>query len=135
MCHEKSSLAMHGDSIEFSISPENGGVVFHGFSSFTADDILNVKKGERDKPSVTLNEAVAVLGEFMGDEQAAKLDEIKELQKKYGFSQPTLYRAKDELGLKTAQIGFYPKTTWWLAPDIDVEEFKRTHTEGQQTGL
>lgn len=135
LCHEKSSLAMHGDSIEFSISPENGGVVFHGFSSFTADDILNVKKGERDKPSVTLNEAVAVLGEFMGDEQAAKLDEIKELQKKYGFSQPTLYRAKDELGLKTAQIGFYPKTTWWLAPDIDVEEFKRTHTEGQQTGL
>lgn len=135
LCHEKSSLAMHGESIEFSINPEHGGVVFHGFSPFSADDILNVKKGERDKPSVTLDEAVLALGELMGDDQAAKLDDIKELQKKYGFSKGTLYNAKDELGLKSVQMGFCPKTTWWLGPDVDVEQFRRAHTEGVQTGL
>lgn len=136
LCHEKSSLAMHGESIEFSINPEHGGVVFHGFSPFSADDILNVKKGERDKPCVTLNEAVAVLGELMGDDQAAKLDDIKELQKQYGFSQPTLYRAKDELGLKTTSIGFGEnKTAWWLGPDVDVEQFRRIHTEAKQTNF
>ena len=33
LCHEKSSLASHGRSILFQISPEYGGLVFDGFKS------------------------------------------------------------------------------------------------------
>ena len=124
ICHEKSSLAGHGKTIKFHIAPEFGGLVFDGFSDLSADEILNTKAKTRDKPSVEKDEVKEQLIEILGDKGAAKLEDIEAMRELAGWSKPTLYRAKSDLQLKSVQIGFNPKITWWILPDVDVEKFK-----------
>lgn len=125
LCHEKSSLASHGRSILFQISPEYGGLVFDGFSDLKADDVLNPRKNSREKPSVKLEEAVEFLNDLIGEKGWAELKEVQALQEEYGISKNTMYRAKDELNLKNVTVGFSPKYTYWIdASEIDVERFK-----------
>lgn len=124
MCHEKSSLAEHGQSILFSINPELGGVVFEGFSELNADDVLNPRMGTRRKPSVCKEEAADALLELLGEDGYVTLDDVQTLQYAMGFSERTLYRAKDDLALKSVTLGFgKTKKTWWLTPDVDKEKF------------
>lgn len=125
VCHEKSSLAVHGKSILFQIAPEMGGIVFNGFSDLKADDILNVKKGSRDKPSICKNEVIDRLNDLIGVDGYAKLDDIQALQEDLGCSKGTLYNAKQNLGLDSVSIGFSKnKVTYWIAPEIDKQQFK-----------
>lgn len=126
ICHEKSSLAKHGKTIIMRIEPENGGVVFDGFTDVKADDVLNPAKDGRSKPSVKKDEIEDKLIELLfNNDGAASLEQIEELQKKYGFSKATLYRAKEELRLKSIITGFGNyKKSWWLLPDKDVKKFK-----------
>lgn len=124
-CHEKSSLAPHGQSILFEIDTKRGGIVFDGFSDLKADDILNVKKGTRDKPSVCKEEVVDCLNELIGEKGYARLEEIQTMQEDFGFSKNTLYRARQDLQLESISIGFSKnKVTYWLAPEIDKQQFK-----------
>lgn len=125
ICHEKSSLAPHGQSMLFEIDTQRGGIVFDGFSDLKADDILNVKKGARDKPGVAKDEAVDGLLELLGEKGYAKLEDIQTMQEGIGCSRGTLYNAKQDLQLDNVSIGFSKnKVTYWLAPDIDKKEFK-----------
>ena len=125
LCHEKSSLASHGRSILFQINPECGGLVFDGFSDLKADDVLNPRKSSREKPSVKLEEAVEFLNDLIGEKGWAELKDIRALQEKYGISKNTMYRAKDELGLKNVSVGFSPKYTYWVDDnEIEIERFK-----------
>ena len=125
VCHEKSSLAPHGQSILFEIDMQRGGIVFDGFSDLKADDILNVKKGTRDKPSVTKDEAIDRLNDLIGEKGFAKYEDIKKLQEELGCGKDTMYRAKKDLQLDNISIGFSKnKTTYWIAPEFDKEEFK-----------
>lgn len=131
-CHEKSSLAPHGQSILFEIDTKRGGIVFDNFSALKADDILNVKKGSRDKPSVTKDEATDELLELLGEKGYAKLEDIQAMQEYIGCSRPTLYRAKQDLVLDTVSMGYSKnKVTYWLAPDVDKEKFKEEHRPTQ----
>lgn len=124
-CHEKSSLASHGQSILFEIDTKRGGIVFNGFSALKADDVLNAKKGSRDKPSIVKDEVAEALLDLLGDDGYAKLDDIQAMQKDIGCSRGTLYNAKQDLHLDNVSIGFSKnKVTYWLAPDIDKKEFK-----------
>lgn len=125
VCHEKSSLAVHGKSILFQIAPESGGIVFNGFSDLKADDVLNVKKGSRDKPSVCKDKVIDCLNDLIGEKGYAKLEDIQAMQEDLGCSQRTLYRAKEDLLLDHVSIGFSKnKVTYWIAPEIDKQQFK-----------
>lgn len=125
VCHEKSSLAEHGQTIKFHIAPEFGGIVFDGFSDLQADDILNVRSKTRDKPSVEKDEVKEQLLDLLGDKGAAKLEDIEAMRAMGGWSKGTLYNAKTDLQLKSVTIGFSQnKKTWWLLPEVDVEKFK-----------
>ena len=125
MCHEKSSLAAHGESVLFHIDPSNGGIVFDGFSELKADDILNRRNKTREKPSVKLDEAVEFLNELIGEKGWAKLSEVHALQEEYGISKDTMRRAKKELQLDTVSIGYSKsKKTYWVDSDVDKILFK-----------
>ena len=136
LCHEKSSLASHGRSILFQISPEYGGLVFDGFSDLKADDVLNPRKNSREKPSVKLEETVEFLNDLIGEKGWAELKEVQALQKEWGISERTLYRAKDELRLKTISRGYSKnKVTYWIASDVDKEKFLQEHQPEKDKGL
>lgn len=125
VCHEKSSLAPHGKSIMFRINPDFGGVVFDGFSDLQADDILNVHKGTRNKPSICKDEVQYRLAELIGEKGYARLDDIKALQEECGCGKDTLYRAKEALRLTSKTYGFSKnKVTYWIAPGKDLTQFE-----------
>lgn len=122
ICHEKSSLARPGKSIVFHIDPDEGGIVFDEFTDLTANDVLNAKKKARNKPSAKLDEAVELLEELLGEDGWTELSKVKELD----INERTMRRARKELELHTVMIGFGDKrSTYWLSPDIDVEQFKK----------
>lgn len=130
LCHEKSSLAMHGKSILFNICPDFGGIVFDGFSDFKADDILNPRKVGRDKPSVTKDQATEELLQVIGERNYCELEEVQQLQEEIGCSKETIYRAKRDLGLDTVSIGYsINKHTYWITPEVDKVEFKKQMKE------
>ena len=120
IAHEKSSLAKAGKSIAFRISPDNGGVLFDGLSDLTADDITAPKRDGRNKPSVSLDEAVSFLSLQLGNVGYAPLRNIRQAAEDEGISQPTLYRAKTELDLQSVTKGYSAnRITYWLLPDVD----------------
>ena len=85
-----------------------------------------MKKGSRDKPSVCKDEVIGCLNELIGEKGYAKLDDIKAMQEDLGFSKTTRYRAKEDLQLDHVSIGFSKnKVTYWIAPEIDKQQFKR----------
>ncbi len=126
LCHEKTSLAARGKSIVFKIDPDNGGVVFQGFSDITADQLLNGTSITRERPSIKLNEAVDKLQELLGVTGYAAYSQISAMQKASNIAKSTLKNAKNELGLQTLKIGFNEQTIYWVRPDIDREALKKT---------
>ena len=123
--HGKNSLGQLGQSVAYHIDPNNGGVVVEGFCDLEPDDVVQAKKdGTRNKPSVNEDEAINMLQEMMGEEGYCKLEDIKTAAAMLGISRATLYRAKEQLFLKSFSVGFCPKTTWWLWPGTDKEKVK-----------
>ena len=89
LCHEKSSLAARGQSICFDVDPSN-------------------KK--RDE---LCDELLALFG----DEDRLRVDSIEKLCEQLGCSRNTLYRARDELQIKSVVKGFgKDRTAWWQLP-------------------
>lgn len=124
MCHEKSSLGEHGKSIKFEIAPELGGVVFSGYSDLKADDILNVPKGTRNKPSKMRDAIIDDILELFDGKDYIRIPKLKELCEQLNCTQNTLYRARDELGIQSTSKGYGKnKVTYWLMPDVDRESF------------
>ena len=122
ICHEKSSLAPHGKSILFQIEPQFGGVTFSGYSELKADDILNVPKFTRKKPSQKRDALIDDIMELFGENDYIKIDSIKRLCEHLECSQNTLYRARDEIGIKSAPKGYgKEKVTYWILPDADFD--------------
>lgn len=124
MCHEKSSLGEHGKSIKFEIAPQLGGVVFDGYSDLKADDILNVPKGTRNKPSKKRDALIDDILELFDGKDFIRIPRIKTICEQLNCSQNTLYRARDELGIQSISKGYgEEKVTYWLMPDVDRESF------------
>ena len=125
MCHEKSSLAARGKSIKYEIAPHLGGVVFCGYSDLKADDILNIPKGSRYKPSKKCSSLIDDILALFGEKDYIKVPKISDLCKQLGCSQMTLYRARDELGIQTSSKGYgKDRVTYWIMPDADVDTDK-----------
>ena len=125
--HGKNSIGEPGPSQKYHIS--SAGITYDGPSDLTADDIISQAAQSRNKPAVTLTEAMRKLDELLGEENAATLEQVETLQTLEGISQTTLYRARQELALKTVSIGKPPdRKTWWVRYDVDVEWFKVIHT-------
>lgn len=133
VCHEKSSLAIHGKSFMYEIT--DNGIIFAGDTDLTANDVLNAKKSTRNKPSVCKDEVIDCLNDLLGVDGYAKFEDIKAMQEYVGCSQKTLYRAKQDLQLDTVSMGYSRnKVTYWLAPDVDKEKFKREHKPPKSKG-
>ena len=103
LCHIKSSLASPGSSLTFNISPEFGGVVFTGTTDLDYKSITSPQP-TRNKPAVTLTEAMDALGGLLGEDGFATIDQVETLKNAAGFSKNTLYRAKSELALHSVSI-------------------------------
>ena len=125
--HGKNSIGEPGPSQKYHIS--SAGITYDGPSDLTADDIISQAAQSRNKPAVTLTEAMRKLDELLGEENAATLEQVETLQTLEGISQRTLYNARKELALQTVSIGKPPdRKTWWVRPDVDVEWFKALHS-------
>lgn len=120
MAHAKLSGGRRGESIAYRIDGEKG-LVIEGFTDLKADDIIGSRQsrdGGRDKPSLSLDEAISFLIESMPDGYAKKEDiEAKAVQ--CGIKNRTLYNAKKELGIKGRQDGFNSKVTYWYFPSSE----------------
>lgn len=125
ICHEKSSLARNGQSLAFKIDPENGGVIFDGFSDLTANELLG-GCGKREKPADALNKACDEILNLLGEEGYTEFKDIKKQAEIAGITRATLYRAKDELMLNHVTVGYGKnKKSYWISGDIDKDEFKK----------
>lgn len=123
MAHGKSSLAKNGQSISFRIDNDRG-VVFEGWSDLSANEVSNPTKLS-GKPKASLDDAIDLLREALGDQGYAKLEDIKAIAADADVSERTLYRARDELALKTISVGFgKAKAAFWFDPDTDPEDIK-----------
>ena len=126
LCHEKSSLARHGQSILFEVAPERGGILFQGFTHLTADDVLSGRRETREKPSVTKDAAREALLKLFGEGESVELSAVKELMEEMGCSRRTMYNLKRELELQNFSVGFADdKKTYWLLPEVDKNEFNK----------
>ena len=115
LCHEKSSLAARGQSICFDVDPSKGGIVFSGYSDLRADDVLTAHASSRNKSSKKRDELCDELLALFGDEDRLRVDSIEKLCEQLGCSRNTLYRARDELQIKSVVKGFgKDRTAWWL---------------------
>ena len=121
LCHEKSSLARHGQSILFEVAPERGGILFQGFTHLTADD---GRRETREKPSVTKDAAREALLKLFGEGESVELSAVEELAEELGCSKRTMYNVKNELGIQNVSIGRRDdRKTYWLSPKADKTEF------------
>ena len=123
LCHEKSSLAARGQSICFDVDPSKGGIVFSGYSDLRADDVLTAHATSRNKSRKKRDELCDDLLELFGDEDRLRVDSIEKLCEQLGCSRNTLYRARDELQIKSVVKGFgKDRTAWWLLNDTSLTE-------------
>lgn len=117
LCHVKSSLAPGGRSVIFHI--DEGNLVFDGFSEKSADDIYgsgsSCRKTVSDRAKEYLNEMLDANNGCVSQNDVLRSSE---------FSQSTLYRAKERLGLNSIVLGYgKDKTSYWLKSDLDVKSF------------
>lgn len=119
LAHEKSSLAAHGNSIEFHIDYDAGGIVFDGYSDLKADDILGQKK-EVKRSTIALDEAKEFLEEMLSDGYADLKEIMKEAENR-GIKRDTVYRAKKEMNLLHRAQGYgSDKSSIWYYKDYTV---------------
>ena len=122
--HGKNSIGEPGSSQKYHIG--GAGVTYDGPCDLTADDIIKQSATARNKPAVTLSNAMQLLQNIMEPDGYATLENVEALQAGAGISNGTLYNARKELAIKSISIGQPPnRKTWWLRYDVDVEKFKR----------
>lgn len=117
---------MPGESQKYHIS--GAGVTYDGPCDLTADEIIKQSAMARNKPAVTLSNAMQLLQNIMEPDGYATLEDVEALQAGAGIAKSTLYNARKELAIKSVSIGQPPnRRVWWLRYDVDVEKFKNDH--------
>ncbi len=116
LSHEKCNVAPLGDTILFSITPDNGGITFTGTSMLKADDYA-ISKRVKGKASPELE----TVKDFIVRNMPKGKRESKEMEtlcSANGFSDATVKRAKKMLGIKSVKEGkaFNDATWYWQAP-------------------
>jgi hypothetical protein len=96
-----------------------------------ASDILNRRKGSREKASVKLDEATELLEAEINEGGWIEYSKVKELCEEHGISSTSIKRAKQALQLESFSTGFgKDKTSYWLYPDVNKEDLKQHHLCG-----
>ncbi|MDD3747495.1 MAG: AAA family ATPase [Anaerostipes sp.] len=118
MSHEKSSLAKNGKTVLFEIVPDDGGIKFVDYSSYSMDEYAAMAKQNGKRAAPALEEAKAFIIRNMpeGKRLAADMETLAEAN---GFSKTTIYRARTSLKIKSKQNGFKGKYYWTLPRDTE----------------
>lgn len=122
--HGKNSIGEPGASQKYHIS--GAGVTYDGPCDLTADEIIKQSATARNKPAVTLSNAMQLLQNIMEPDGYVTLEDVEAMKAGAGIAKSTLYDARKELAIRSISIGQPPnRKTWWLRGDVDVEKFKR----------
>lgn len=123
--HAKNSLGAPGPSQGFVIGGA-GGIAFTGPVEADADAVLNAAgRGGRGRPTV-MQELYADLQALLGAKGFARLEEIEAMRRQKGYGNGSLYRAKEELGLRSVSVGRRPRrTTYWACAAVGDAELAR----------
>ena len=133
--HAKNSLGVPGESQQYHIC-ENGTVVYDGPCALTADRIIR-DTGDaqpRTRPAAALGTAVEVLDKQLSFVGWVEHAEVERLCARHGFSERTMRRAREALGLKVFQSGKVPdRHTFWyrseLSEDAVIADYTNAHKQ------
>lgn len=133
--HAKNSLGVPGESQQYHIC-ENGTVAYDGPCALTADRIIR-DTGDaqpRNRPAAALGTAVEVLDKQLSFVGWVEHAEVERLCARHGFSERTMRRAREALGLKVFQSGKVPdRHTFWyrseLSEDAVIADYTNAHKQ------
>lgn len=133
--HAKNSLGVPGESQQYHIC-ENGTVAYDGPCALTADRIIR-DTGDaqpRTRPAAALGTAVEVLDKQLSFVGWVEHAEVERLCARHGFSERTMRRAREALGLKVFQSGKVPdRHTFWyrseLSEDAVIADYTNAHKQ------
>ena len=133
--HAKNSLGVPGESQQYHIC-ENGTVAYDGHCALTADRIIR-DTGDaqpRTRPAAALGTAVEVLDKQLSFVGWVEHAEVERLCARHGFSERTMRRAREALGLKVFQSGKVPdRHTFWyrseLSEDAVIADYTNAHKQ------
>ena len=115
--HAKNSIGLPGPAQRYHIS-DGGLVVFDGETTLTADKIIAQTENaapRAQKAANTLNAAISDLDKALGFMGWVDVATVYTLSAAAGYSDRTMRRAKDVMGLKVLRTGMQPnqKTYWY----------------------
>lgn len=115
--HAKNSIGLPGPAQRYHIS-DGGLVVFDGETTLTADQIIAQTENSApraQKAANTLNAAISDLDKALGFMGWVDVATVYTLSAAAGYSDRTMRRAKDVMGLKVLRTGMQPnqKTYWY----------------------
>ena len=115
--HAKNSIGLPGPAQRYHIS-DGGLVVFDGETTLTADQIIAQTENaapRAQKAANTLNAAIFDLDKALGFTGWVDVATVYTLSAAAGYSDRTMRRAKDVMGLKVLRTGMQPnqKTYWY----------------------
>ena len=133
--HAKNSLGVPGESQQYHIC-ENGTVAYDGPCALTADRIIR-DTGDaqpRTRPAAALGTAVEVLDKQLSFVGWVEHAEVERLCARHGFSERTMRRAREALGVKVFQSGKVPdRHTFWyrseLSEDAVIADYTNAHKQ------
>ncbi len=117
--HAKNSIGQPGPSRRYKVSSH--GVKMLGECDLTANEIIRVGAKSSGRPPKSLDAAVAALKELMGDKGWTSKENVEKLYKEKTIPRTTVYRAKDELNIKTYRA--YGQI-WWVMPGTDFTQIQ-----------
>ena len=125
--HAKNSLGAPGPSQRYHISA--GGVVeYDGACDLSADRILATgaeAPASRRRAAPTLADATRALSDLLAPQGWVDVKRAYRLCEERGFSDFTLRKAREEIGLKTLRIGRNEtRNFYWFRPELDPKQIR-----------
>lgn len=119
--HAKNSIGLPGPAQRYHIS-DGGLVVFDGETTLTADQIIAQTENaapRAQKAANALNAAISDLDKALGFMGWVDVATVYTLSAAAGYSDRTMRRAKDVMGLKILKIGMQPnQKTYWYRDEL-----------------
>ena len=125
--HAKNSIGLPGQAQRYHIS-DKGLVVFDGETTLTADQIIAQTENaapRAQKAANTLNAAISDLDKALGFMGWVDVATVYTLSAAAGYSDRTMRRAKNVMGLKVLKTGMQPnQKTYWYRADLTEDAVK-----------
>lgn len=124
--HAKNSLGQAGASQRYRIEA-GGRVAYDGPCTLSADRIICAVEagGSRTRSAPTLEQAVRALDQLVGFVGWVEVHRAYKLCEEQGFSEKTLRKAKEQLGLKNLMFGRGAgRKFYWFRPEMGLDSIK-----------